>query len=241
MSENTVSQRIANIIYNQILLREYNPGDKLPTERELAQRHGVSRIPVREAMKILEQLGIVETRHGSGNYVKLINEEKLIEQISQYPLLSSSSLDALTGFWKILELYAGGNAALHRSSRQMDEIKRLADECANEIYCALSGQPFAFSEADLAFHSAIAEAAGNRIVTGLLIVFHKSIRIKDSQVSMHPNVLRRLLGIHESIVQGLEKQDPEMTKNAVDADISLGGDISSSLMLIHKPNEVYGL
>lgn len=240
MTERTVSQRIANVIHNQILQRRYGPGDKLPTERELAQSHGVSRIPVREAMKILEQRGIVESKHGSGNYVKSIDEEKLIEQISQYLLLCSGDLHAVHGFWRILERHAAASAALTRTPQQLDSIKRLADDCATEIKCALAGQTFAFSAADLALHTAIAEAADNKIVTNMVKVLHRSVRLKDSLLGLQPTVLGKLLGIHDALVLGIERQDPEMAVRAAEADFALGDDIHKTLTREYKLSEIYG-
>lgn len=239
MTEKTVSQRIANVIHNHILQRRYSPGDKLPTERELAQSHGVSRIPVREAMKILEQRGIVESKHGSGNYVKSIDEEKLIEQISQYLLLCSGDLDVVHGFWKILERHAAASAALNRTALQLDGIKRLAADCATEIKCALAGQAFAFSSADAALHTAIAKASDNKILANMVRLLHRSIRVKDIFLSTQPPMLSKLLGVHDALVQSIERQDPEMAMRAAEADFALGGEMHSALVQEHNFKDLY--
>lgn len=221
----TVSQRIASEIHEQILRRFYNPGERLPTERELAAHYGVSRIPVREAMKILEQRGVIEAKHGSGNYVTSIDEQKIVEQISQYILFCNTDFSQLTGFWDILESHAVAETALRRTPEQCGEIRRMADDCAAEIKSALAGQPHAYNEADYALHAAIAKTAGNPIVTNLICSFHKSLRMRQSVLDGRPETLGKIIGIHEALVKGIERQEPDLARRAWKEDFLVCTDI----------------
>ena len=236
----TVSQRIARDIHEQISRRSYRPGERLPTERELAIHYGVSRIPVREAMKTLEQRGLVEARHGSGNYVRHIDENKIIEQIAQYVLLCESDIHELGAFWNILERQAVAAAALNRTDRQCELIRQLADDCAAEIKSAITGQPYAFNETDYALHSSIAGACGNKVMSNLVSVFHKSLRLKQSLVGSRPEELGKLISIHDALVKGIERKDPEMAMLAIDQDLALGKKLLGDFSGHHELAEVFG-
>lgn len=235
----TVSQRIAREIHEQILNKNYSPGERLPTERELAIHYGVSRIPVREAMKILEQRGIIEAKHGSGNYVTNIDIDKITEQIAQYVMLSDADINDLHIFWNILENYTVTYASLHRTQEECEQIKQLAADCAAEIKSAIDNQPCAFSEADLALHGAIAMASGSKIAANLVFVFHKSMRLKESIVAKRPEDLGKLIGIHDSIVKGIERQDPEMAMQAMHEDLNLGVRLIKEFRQRYKMNEIF--
>lgn len=236
----TVSQRIANDIHEQILLRRYRHGERLPTERELAVHYGASRIPVREAIKTLVQRGLIETRHGSGNYVRHIDESKITEQLSQYLLLCDSYTNDLSALWTALERQVVASAALNRTEEQCKQIRQLAADCAAEIKSAMAGQPYNFHETDYALHASIAGASDNKIMANLVCVFHKSLRFKQSFVSKRPEELARLIGIHEALVTGIEKKDPQMAMLAVEQDLELGQNLLNDLTKKHKLSEVFG-
>lgn len=236
----TVSQRIAKDIHEQIICRKYHPGDRLPTERELAVHYGVSRIPVREAMKTLEQRGLIETRHGSGNYVRHIDKNKIIEQISQYTLHCDSDMHELSDFWLMLERQAVADAALNRSNKQCQLIRQLANDCAAEIKSGIAGLPYNFHETDHALHVSIAEACNNKIMANLVCVFHKSLRFKQSLAGSRPEELSKLIGIHDTLVRGIEEKNPNMAMLALEQDLTLGRKLLNDFIKHYEITEVFG-
>lgn len=236
----TASQNIAQKIYNQIIQRQYKPGERLPTERALAEIYAVSRIPVREALRTLQQQGVIETKHGSGNYVTQVDAGKLTEQIAQYLMLCDTDLRNLYSFWQILESYAAGAAAQQRTEAQMAVIRRLADDCAAEIRSAEAGQPHAFTEADAALHSAIALASDNKIIGNIVRIFHQSMRFRQDLLEDKTADIVRLLGIHESMVKGIEQKDPEKATLALQEDLRLGNTLFSELSREYKISELFG-
>lgn len=235
----TASQSIAQKIYTKIIQRQYKPGERLPTERTLAEIYSVSRMPVREALRILQQQGVIETKHGSGNYVTYVDDNKLIEQIAQYLMLGNSDLRDIHAFWHILEAYAVGAAARQRTKKQLAVILRLADDCATEIRNAEAGQPFAFIEADAALHSAIATASGNKIITKIIHIFHYSMHFKQNALENKTAELSRLIGIHESMVKGIEEKAPEKATKALREDLRLGSTLLGDLSAEYKISELF--
>lgn len=236
--KSTVSQRIARDIHNQILRRTYQPGERLPTERALAVHYGVSRIPVREAIKILTQRGIIRTKHGSGNYVTNIDANKIAEQIYEYVMLCNTDLENIYAFWKILENYTATSAAEKRTPAELEQIKQLAADCAAEIRSALAGQPYNFNDAAYALHTAIAQTSRNKIVTDLVSAFHKSLLMRQERVNERPEMLAKFIGIHEALVRGIEKQDPEMTRRAMREDLNLRMDLPIDVNEEYKLSEI---
>lgn len=236
----TVSQRIAQELHGQILRRHYTAGERLPSERELASHHGVSRIPVREAIKILEQQGIVEIKHGSGNYVKYIDKTKISEQISQYLLLCDPEIGEFTEIWMILECEVVAQACKYRTEEQLSEIKMLADECAAEVRCALNGQPFDFAETNYAFHENIIRISSNTLIANLLCSFRRSIAFKNSILAKHSSEWGKIIGIHSALVEAIANRNEKQAKRAIWEDVSLSGSLFLTFTARYKSHEIFG-
>ncbi len=132
-------------------------GERLPTERELGSAFGVSRGVVREAVKVLGALGLVEARQGSGIYV--LND---IPTITRAFTLSVSpdteSVEQLFEFRRTLEVEAAALAAARRSDAQLAEILAASAETAHAVEL---GDLDAFGVFDNVFHAAVARASGN--------------------------------------------------------------------------------
>jgi len=149
-----IVKQIQQAIRDGQLLR----GTKLPTERELGEQFGVSRSVVREAIKVLDTMGLVESRQGSGSFVR----NSTIESISRAFVLSVSpdaeSVERLFEFRQILESQAAGLAARRCTTEQAD----LIITAANLLMVPADPNDWsAFGKADGRLHEAIARASGN--------------------------------------------------------------------------------
>jgi GntR family transcriptional regulator, transcriptional repressor for pyruvate dehydrogenase complex len=124
---------------------DYRPGDRLPTERELALEFGVARSTVREALGRLIELGMLRQRQGSGTYVGELNFEAMFAVRLQ------------------LEPFAARGAAQHRTDAQLAELRRLLDELRRS-----TSRPARFAQIDHAIHRAIAVAAHNPVLLDMI-------------------------------------------------------------------------
>lgn len=151
-------ERIAAQIGEQIRSGLLVRGQKLPTERELGERFGVGRGIVREAVKMLDALGLVETRQGSGIYVR----NNPIPSISRALTLSvtpeEQSIAALFEFRAVLEVSAAEYAARRRTDEQAAMIERIAAATREAERC---GAMEVWHGLDEQFHGAVSEASGN--------------------------------------------------------------------------------
>lgn len=157
-----LSDRVAEVLERVIVDEGLQPGDRLPPGRELTTRFGVSRTVVRDALAVLEQRGIVETRPGSGVFVRDGGSEAVSGVLGHMLRRDTISLPELMEARQLLEVH---NAVTAARRAPAPDWERLA-----ETIVAMEGAsgPERFVAADVEFHEALAEAAGNRVLTTLV-------------------------------------------------------------------------
>src|SRR5712664_1680948 len=159
----SVTDEAIDKIQGLIISGSWGPGDRLPKESELAAELGLSRNSLREAVRALSQLRVLEVRQGDGTYVSSLEPALLLESTGfvSHLLLGDTALD-LYEVRRILEAAAASLAAA-----------RIDEDGKREMAVTLESMRRAESveelvEADVAFHAVIAKAAGNAVLTSLL-------------------------------------------------------------------------
>ena len=126
------STKIYEAVMEQIKVNvktgELKKGDKLPSERELSEKLQVSRTSVREALKSLSILGLIESKHGEGNFIKKDFEDSLLEPLSIIFLLLGNGNEEILEFRKIVEPECAAIAAQKISKEELDEIYDIMNE-----------------------------------------------------------------------------------------------------------------
>ena len=142
---------------------EFTAGSRLPTERELTQRFGVSRSSLREAVRALALVGVLESRVGDGTYVTTLEPELLLTGMAFVSdLVAGSSLLEMHQVRRILEPEATRLA----TPRLVDEDLARLEESLRQMNDESNAQ--AFIEADTAFHAVILDACGNATLASLI-------------------------------------------------------------------------
>lgn len=136
-----------------------NPGDRLPPERELAEKLGVSRNSLREAIRALEVLGIVEVRHGDGTFVKSIDIATFLSPVFSVLLEKKYFLIEVLEFRRILEPPICRLAAERATDEDLAQLREILDRQGQRVR---EGQP-AIDE-DMLFHRGIAMATHNDVM-----------------------------------------------------------------------------
>lgn len=180
------------------------PGDRLPSEGDLCERLGVSRGSLREAIRMLAALGVLETRHGSGSYVGDLHAADLIRSLSlTVGLLPLEAILELYEMRRALEAHAASLAAARIDDGELAGLGQLLDE----LEASSDGEEQ--SRLDHEFHLRIAEVAGNEALASLLAVFRarsRAYRIFETavadEVKLHSDAG------HRAILRGLENRDP---------------------------------
>lgn len=200
-----VAEQLRRLITNEVI----KPGERLPSERELAEQLGVSRPTIREAMIALELSGVIEIRTGSGIYVSKQNSKKGIELedkgVGPFEILEIRYL---------LEAEACALAAARISDEQLEALRQAIKEMEEE-----EKQSDASERADQKFHSIIAEASQNSAISSVVnwlwklrnesdlsTMFLESIR----KEGVHPSIDE-----HKKILHALEQRNPEKARLAM--------------------------
>lgn len=208
-----LSQEIAKRILNFIHDGHIQPSEKLPPERELATLLGVSRPSVREALRALQLMNIIEVRPGDGTYVSSLEPEKLAQPLEQIlRLLQDVTYIEVLETRRILESAIAELAA----ERISDEYLEKLDACLEESE-AVVDDPRAFAEADVALHSLIVQSTGNPLLMSLYgSIAHLGIATRERTAYIE-GVRERTLDYHKKIVQALHAGDQEQSREAMHA------------------------
>lgn len=203
------TQQVVTHIRGLIERGELRPGDRLPAERHLAVRLGVSRPSVRAGLRALSAMGVVQPRHGSGTYIP-----------DGPPVLGSeplSFLAALHGFTglemyearRILEVGAAGLAAERASDEQ---LAKLAED-VEALFAALES-PQVFLVHDINFHRSVAAASGNPIVASMMEMVSALYYDRRRQTAERASErdLRDAAEAHRRIYEAIRARDAEAAR-----------------------------
>lgn len=171
-----VFQNVAGQIEDAILEQKYIPGNKLPPERELTEMLGVSRGTVREALRALEQKGLIEIKLGAGGgaVVKSLSTDQISQSLDLLIRHQRVSLDHLAEFREGVEGNVAGLAAERAGKEDIRRLKKLLDEAKNYLDEEPSNWE-AFVKVDEKIHIALPQIARNPIYISVLRMVHDNI------------------------------------------------------------------
>lgn len=211
----SVTERAIEQVKAMIADGRLQPGDRLPTERDLATDLGISRSSMREAVRALTVLGILEARHGSGIYVTQLGTGNLLETFGVVADLSRGrQLVELLEVRRVLESHATALAAARISAEQ------LAEATGHLEAMNATDDPDEILAHDLAFHRTIVGAAGNdslaAIVDGLS---SQTFRARVWRGYAEQGAFEQTRKEHTRIHQALVARDPEAARAAASAHV----------------------
>jgi GntR family transcriptional regulator, transcriptional repressor for pyruvate dehydrogenase complex len=169
--------QVARLLLDYLLAGNVTPGTRLPSERRLAEELGVGRSVVREALKSLGLLGLIEVRQGDGTYVKQLESELLPKVIEWGLLLGERRTRDLVEARRHLEVITAQLAAARR-----DDSDLVALHEALQGMEAAEGDIETFVGHDVAFHLRVAEAADNWVLSAVLTNIQSLLRVWITRV-----------------------------------------------------------
>ncbi|UJP09954.1 FadR family transcriptional regulator [Microbacterium sp. KUDC0406] len=192
------------------------PGDRLPSEGELCEQLGVSRGSLREAIRMLAALGVLETRHGSGSYVGELRAADLISSLSlTVGLLPMAGVLELTELRRALEPHVAALAAARIDPETVERLDALLAELE------ASDDFEQHSRLDHEFHMSIATVAGQDALTSLLDVLRSRSRAYRLSDASDAAELKRNSDVgHRAILRGLADGDPVAASAAASAHVA---------------------
>jgi GntR family transcriptional regulator, transcriptional repressor for pyruvate dehydrogenase complex len=207
--KNRVHEEVAKQI-ERLILRDLSPGDKLPAERELAEMLGVSRSSIRDAIRRLELMGLVQPRQGAGTVVQEISPEALVTPLSNVIANKRQMVGELLDFRKMLEPHLAARAAKHASAGEIAEMEAILRRQDRKVR-----QGEAAIEEDSEFHYSIAMASGNSVVLKVLDVVMdmlRETRARSLQIGGRP---QKSFAGHRKILAAIKRGDAEAAESAM--------------------------
>ncbi|MBD8217266.1 FadR family transcriptional regulator [Microbacterium sp. CFBP 13617] len=199
-----------------IVSGELRPGDRLPPEKDLAERLGLSRNSLREAVKALEVIRVVDVRRGDGTYVTSLEPALLLEAISfGLDLHNDRSVLELFAVRRILESHAAGLAAQRVDADQIAALEAEVDA----VGTATSLDDLV--DHDVRLHRLIAACSGNRYLAGLIeSLSAHTVRARVWRGLTQDGAAERTLVEHRALVEALAAHDVERASVLASAHVS---------------------
>ncbi|WP_240645713.1 FadR/GntR family transcriptional regulator [Georgenia sp. SYP-B2076] len=210
------TDRVVNGVMQQILDGELAPGDRLPVEQDLAQRFGVSRGSLREGVRALAALGVVESRQGAGTYVTSLDSSLLVGPVGLLMELQGAGQAVhVHAVRRLLETEAAGLAA-RRAPAEFEPGARAALDAAAALLAAAAGAETdheGLIEADIAFHRTVARASGNPVLAALVeALAGRTSRHRLRRGRTEEGAAERSHTEHEAIFAAVVAGDPDRAR-----------------------------
>jgi len=185
------------------------PGDILPPERQLAEKFKVSRHSLREAIRVLQEQGVLAARQGSGNYIQGANQSDLVRTLGFSAKGNSRKLADLFEMREMLEPQIASLAAKLATDEQITAITQLA-KMVDDAEDFKEGQAY-----DQQFHEAIAAATGNQLLFNVLKEINKSMLPTASSAVERARRDSVSAAGHKRIIAAIEAKDSEAAEQAM--------------------------
>jgi GntR family transcriptional repressor for pyruvate dehydrogenase complex len=213
----SLSSQIVADVREALFGKRLKPGDFLGTEKDLAARHGVSRIVARDALRTLEALGIVEIRMGKGGGARVArgNPRLFAEALAVQLDLTGVSAAEILDAQRAVECMAAELAAEHATAADHARIKRLLADAERKL-----DDVDAYTLSSREFHLAIAEASHNRVLVVQFISL-QNVSWPSRNTTLTPKVARRILEVHKELAALIEMRDAAGARRLMDDHIKM--------------------
>jgi DNA-binding FadR family transcriptional regulator len=204
---------VVNGIKRMILSGELQPGERLPVEKELAETLGVSRGSLREGVRALSILGVLNTRQGDGTYVTALDLSRLLAPMGfVVDLQGEGQTRHIHAIRRLMECEAARLAAALITEDALAEAAKLLDE-ARTILDTRPDEHERIIEIDIAFHRIIAEHTGNPILAGMIeALASRTVRARLWRSLRQESADRRTHEEHMAILRALRSREPDVAR-----------------------------
>ena len=203
-----IAERLARAIRDGVL----EPGDRLPTEQELAREFGVGRTSVREGLQKLRAYGLIETRKGLGGFVTVPNSEDPLADFARWTARDPAAIEKLLEARVALETVAAGLAAVRASEESRQELEARHRE---HTEATVAHDVARMVRTDEAFHACVFTAADNQIISRLYDLLAPELTDFRRKTLALPWAATRSAHGHAAIVEGVLRRDPSAAREAM--------------------------
>jgi GntR family transcriptional regulator, transcriptional repressor for pyruvate dehydrogenase complex len=212
--QKTSSERVGDQLRDLIASGNIAPGEKLPSENELVRALQVSRPVIREALRGLSMLGLVESRQGGGCFVTDLSARRLMEPLSFYLQLRDYSMDELFHARTLIDSGLAQDAARNADPDQKSRLMEMA-----RMGHGLVSDPVGFRVMDAQFHALISEAAGNAFLNSVSQSLYSLAIDLRRRASEMPGVLVQSAADHDAIATAIRAGNATAAGSAMAAHV----------------------
>ena len=205
-----VAEEIADRVRELILDGTFQPGRALPSERVLAQRFHVSRGSIRDGFRILEMIGLLETRHGQGTFPHELTVDRLVTPLTSVLTYRRDLQEELMDVRRMFEPAVARVAATRVTDEDIQDLRRILDAQRRQIKAGRS----AIRE-DTAFHAALARATRNHIVERIMETLNDLLVESRKLTLKQQGRPERSIRGHEAVVAALSRRDADGAARAM--------------------------
>lgn len=220
ISSSKTTQIIVDQIRDAILEGKVVPGERLQSEKELMDDFGVSKATLREALRALEYLGLIEMRKGAGGGVFVTEVDMKTTQASLVNFLhfKNVSVHHLSEIRKLLEPYAAGVAANALTAEELEELRQINQKCSEALAREQTGKTV--RKEIVKFHRVIAKCTGNPLLI-LIIAFIENL-LEDTKELLRPDkhFFQSVVEAHINIYEALVARDKSRAFEEMYKDVS---------------------
>jgi GntR family transcriptional repressor for pyruvate dehydrogenase complex len=211
-NKSALVERVVQAIQEQILSERLAVGTKLPPEREFADRLGVSRTVVREAVAVLAANGLLETRHGVGTTVRAVSHEDVVKPLNLFLRTwgQNVSFDHLHQVRSLLEVENAGLAAEQASEEDVKDLRRIVAEMETA-----KDDPLLFAAKDSDFHRRLAQTTHNPLLTLLLDSIQDLMVEVREMVAVESGLIERVMPAHIELLKCVEQRDAKRAQQTM--------------------------
>lgn len=233
LNKQSVSQQVIDHIIDQISKGALKSGDRLMNEREMAEAFGISRVPLREAVRALNVLGVLESRQGEGTFIGSYSPDILGKTIFIQSVLTNTSTAQIFETRSLMEAEAARLAARNATEEEIAEIEKIEiqREKAIEEPSKADYEAMAFYT-DNSFHRSIAKATHNSYFLLYMDGLFYSVREIHKEAAIIPEIMEVATTFHRMISYAIKSRNEQLAYNLMYSHIA---EIYKALIRL-KPN-----
>ena len=228
----SASSEVAGQIKEMIMTGQLHPGDRLPSERELAERLSVSRTTIREALRSLAAVGMISIRQGDGSFVEHFRLEGMLEPLAVMFQIDreESGLAAFSEVRRILEIEMAALAAERARPEDIEQIEKCLGQMVEEVNDGGVGDL-----SDAAFHLALAHASQNPLLIKLMNtiadLMQSTYLAARKQLFLDQNTLQDIYDSHSAVADAIKAREPQVARNRMREHLEL---VEREIERLHK-------
>lgn len=204
-------REVVNRVLELVRSGSLSPGDRLPPERELVEIFGIGRPSLRESLRSLEALGIIEARHGGGAFVTDLDARRLLAPLDFYLSLNPSILDDTAECRRLIECEIARKAVSSATAEDLTELDEMI-----EAHEAILNDPVGFRILDSRFHAKLYSMSRNSMLERIATALYSMGLEQRRAITSNPSLIARSTKEHGLIVDALKAGNEDAVVEAME-------------------------